>query len=69
MPAPMYVLQLSIHCSLRAVHTQRGNERGGEETYARLVTHHIFDSPLRTDLSHCIEKTMLAGDISRETML
>lgn len=67
MPAPTYVLQLRIHCSLRAVHTHRGKQRGGKETDAKLVTHHISESPLRTDFSHCMEKTLLAGDISRET--
>lgn len=66
--APTYMFQPSIHCSLRAEHIQRGNERCGEETQTRLVTNHILESPFRTDLSHHIEKTMLTGDISRETV-
>jgi len=40
-----------------------------ERKHAKLITHHIFESPLKTGLSHCIEKTMLAGDIIRKTVL
>lgn len=32
------------------------------------ICNHILESPFRTDLSHHIERTMLTGDMSRETV-
>lgn len=67
MLAPM--LQVNIYCSLRAVHTHRGNKKGGEKTYAKLVIQHIFENSCRSDLAYCVEKIMLAENISRKTVV
>lgn len=32
------------------------------------ICNHVLESPFRTDLSHHIERTMLTGDMSRETV-
>lgn len=66
-PTPMYMLQLNNHYSLSAV--QREEIKEIERKHAKQVTHHVLEIPLRTQLSHCIEKIMFAHDISGETGL
>lgn len=61
----MYML--NNHYSLSTV--QREEIKEVEWKHAKQVTHHILEISLRTQLSHCIEKIMLAGDISGETVL
>lgn len=63
----MYMLQLNNHYSLSTV--QREEIKKVKRKHAKQVTHHILEISLRTQLSHCVEKIMLAGDISGETVL